>query len=401
MSGSAAECRMVVKILLCHSHYQIRAGECLVVSSEADLLRAHGHQVVEFFRNNTAIRAMSLPQKLLLLFRGINNRRAAREITEIIQREKPDIAHVHNVFPLISPSIYRAIKRQNVPIVQTIHNFRFLCLNGLLFINNAPCHRCVHHSFMPGILRRCLRHSLPYSLWYAVILTWHRWRGTFLNSISQFIVLNSFTRAIFVDAGFPAARIQVKPNAAAVDTAACTDTPERHALFIGRFSPEKGLPTLLRAAEQAPYLPIKIIGSGPLEEQLRAQVQRRNLTQIEFLGSRSPEECNRFMAQALVTVFPSECYENCPLTVINSLALGTPVIAARTGGVPDFVPDGKHVGWLFTPGNADELAERLRWIADHIDEVIALRPAVRAWGRKQFSAETNYERLMAIYRSAE
>jgi glycosyltransferase involved in cell wall biosynthesis len=385
-----------VKILLCHNHYQIRAGEDHVFKAEARQLRDHGHQVITYTRDNTEISALSLRRKITAFFFGFYNPRTVADIKEIVAREHPDVAHVHNVFPLISPSVYCTLKKLNVPVVQTIHNFRFFCSNGLLFHNGRACPPSSFH-FLRCIFRRCYRNSVVYSAWYAAILLWHRVRKTFQYCIDHYIVLNSFTRTIFIENGFDPARVVIKPNAAE-PVPVETGGTYGYAVFIGRLSPEKGAATLLAALKNLSGLTVKIIGSGPLEQEIKEYVDANGLTDIELLGYLPFSECCRHMAHALVMIFPSECYENCPLTVINSLWYGTPVIASRTGGVPDFVPD--DAGWLFEPGNADELAAKLQWVIDNKDQVIALRPHAQQWARQQFAPEINYTRLLEIYKKA-
>ncbi|MCX7004979.1 MAG: glycosyltransferase family 4 protein [bacterium] len=389
-----------VTILVCHNHYQIRAGEDQVFAAEVALLRAHGQRVVTYTRDNAEITAMPFWRRLWSFCAAFHNPRTVRELRALVAREKPDVAQVHNVFPLISPALYWTLRRAGVPIVQTMHNFRFVCINGLLFRNGTICHDCPAGRRWAGVRQQCYRASRLCSLWYALILWWHQRRGTFTRAIDRYIALNSFTKKILVDAGFDAARITVKPNAAiTLDAAAAPPPVAPYALFIGRLSQEKGVMTLLAAAVRVPELPLQIMGDGPLAAQARAFVAQAGATHIEFKGYCSQAHIAAALAQALVLVFPSECYENCPMTVINALTLGTPVVAARTGGVPDFVPEGR-AGWLFPPGDVDALAARMAWVAAHADEVRTLRPHAQAWAATHFAPQQNYERLLQVYAAA-
>jgi len=386
-------------ILLCHNHYQVRAGEDQVFAAECALLRAHGHHVLTYTRDNAEIPQMSLWQRLWSFFAAFHNPRTVRDLRALIARERPDVAHVHNVFPLISPALYWTLRHAGVPIVQTIHNFRFVCINGLLFHNGKVCHDCLDGRRWACVRKKCFRDGRLYSLWYALIIWWHQWRGTFQRAIDRYITLNSFTKKILVDAGFDAAHIMVKPNAATVTPGSATPaTSAPYALFIGRLSQEKGIMTLLAAAVRVPALPLQVMGDGPLAAQARAFVAQAGATHIEFKGYCSHEQIAAALAQALMLVFPSECYENCPMTVINALTLGTPVVAARTGGVPDFVPEDR-AGWLFPPGDVAALAKRLAWVAAHADDVRALRPQAQAWAASQFAPQQNYEQLLHLYQS--
>ena len=384
-----------MKILLCHNHYAIRAGEDQVFASEMQMLRARGHTVISYTRDNADIASISLFRKIQSVLFGIYNPRTVKDIKDIVRREQPDVAHVHNVFPLLSPSLYCTLKSMQVPVVQTIHNFRFFCCNGLLLHGNKTCSpspllllRCV--------FSRCYRNSFFYSAWYAAIIFWHRFRKTFVRCIDRYIVLNTFTRDVFIRNGFDQARIIVKPNAADVPELVSSGVHD-YAVFIGRFSTEKGVITLLDALKRLPAFPVKLIGSGPLDDYVKQAVSSKSFSHVELLGYLPFDDCCRYAADALVSIFPSECYENCPLTVITSLWYGTPVVASHIGGIPDFVPE--QAGWLFEPGNADALAERLQWIYTYRSDVIAMRDSVKAYARDRFSPDTNYRQLLAVYQS--
>ena len=386
-----------MKILLCHNYYATRAGEAQVVAHEAELLEKHGHQVIRLERDNADIARMSPAEKLRTFFTSFHNPGVVSEAREIVSLYRPDIAHVHNVFPRISPSLYRTLYSLGVPVVQTFHNFRFLCISGLLFKDGDYCGG--RGNGVKCVTGRCYRDSYIYSAWYAALLAWHRRRGTFLSCIDRYIALNGVTRDIFVKAGFPYDKFVVKPNSASVEDVPHIAEPDDYAVFVGRLSREKDIMTLLEASARVPDLPLIIVGDGPCEDDARDFVRDRGLCHVTFRGKLPPEDCAGIIAGALVTVFPSTCHENCPLTVINSVYLGTPVIGSRTGGMPDFVPEGK-AGWLVTPGDVDAWTARLAFVAARPDEAVALRPSTRLFGLGAFGSETNYNRLVDVYRAA-
>jgi len=382
-----------LKILLCHNYYKTRAGEGLVFEHEKNLLIKNGHEVQIYTRDNKEINSFSAGKKISSFLNGFNNKKTQNDIDRIISESRPDVAHIHNVFPLISPAIYVALNRHKVPIVQTFHNFRFICPNGLLFINEKECPYFLKKKFH-CIKNKCYRQSYLYSAWYSAILAHNK--KTFKEKIDRYIALNSFTKSIFVKAGFDEQKIIVKPNSASADSSTFNKNPENYIIFAGRLSQEKGAFTLLKAAAKVPSLPLKILGSGPLENEIKKFIADNNLNHIELLGYQPQKQFEKYLVDALITILPSECFENCPLTVINSLYLGTPVIASRTGGIPDFVPEEK-AGWLFTPGNVDELTQKLQMVENNKEKIIKMRTQVREWGVEQFSPETNYKRLMKIY----
>ena len=384
-----------MKILLCHNYYKTRAGEGLVFEHEKNLLIKNGNDVQTYTRDNSEINSFPAVARFSSFLSGFSNKKTQNDIDRIVEENKPDVAHVHNVFPLISPSLYVALNRHQVPVVQTFHNFRFICPNGLLFINKKECPYFLKKNFH-CIKNKCYRQSYVYSAWYSAILAYHAKKKTFINKIDRYIALNSFTKSVFVKAGFNSEKIIVKPNSASAQSSSFNENPDNYILFAGRLSQEKGVLTLLKAAAKVPSLPLKILGDGPLENKIKQFISENNLTHVELLGYKPQMEFEKYLANALVTILPSECFENCPLTIINSLYLGTPVIASRTGGIPDFVPEDK-AGWLFTPGNAEELTQRLKWIENNKNKIIEMRPQVREWGVEQFSSETNYKKLMEIY----
>ena len=384
-----------MKILLCHNYYKTRAGEGLVFEHEKNLLIKNGNDVQIYTRDNNEINSFSAIKRFGSFLSGFSNKKTQNDIDRIIAESRPDIAHIHNVFPLISPAIYEALKRHQVPIVQTFHNFRFICPNGLLFIDKKECPYFLKKS-IHCVKNKCYRQSYIYSAWYSAILAYHAKKNTFIDKIDKYIALNSFTKNIFVKAGFDSKKIIVKPNSASANTSSFNENPDNYIIFAGRLSQEKGVLTLLKAAAKVPSLPLKILGDGPLENKIKQFISENNLTHVELLGYQPQIEFEKYISNALVTILPSECFENCPLTVINSLYLGTPVIASRTGGIPDFVPEEK-AGWLFTPGNSEELTQRLKWIENNKNKIIEMRSRVREWGVKQFSPENNYKKLMKIY----
>ena len=386
-----------MKILVIHNHYQFRAGEDQVVAAEIELLRHHGHDVIVFTRDNADIPSFSWLRKLISIIGGFASYSTCRDLRRVIKTSRPDVVHVHNVFPLISPAIYRAIKRHGLPVVQTIHNYRFLCPNGLFFMSDHVCPHC-DATYLHCIANRCYRSSTAFSLWYSAILAWHRFLRTFQNCIDRYIVMSTFAREVFVRAGFDERKFSVKPNAATL-TIPPVDQPDDYVLFVGRCAWEKGILTLIKAAALVPSLKVKVIGSGPLDPQMCELVASRNLTNVELMGQQPHCIVEHHLAHALALVFPSLCYENCPMVVVNSLWAGTPVVAARTGGIPGFVPE-EIAGWLCTPGSVDELATKLAWIADNKEAMRRMRPAVRAWGIQQFNKEKSYATLMKVYTDA-
>src|SRR5450830_1369347 len=231
-----------MRILFIHNAYQHRGGEDSVVKAEIDLLRSHGHVVEIYGRHNDEIAA--IPRLSLAgqtLWSGIT----VDDVARLINSFNPDVIHVHNTFPLISPSLYWAANRARLPIIQTLHNFRLLCPQAMFLRESKVCEDCLGKVPWRGVVRGCYRGSPAQSLVLASMVTLHRVIGTWRNKVTRYIALNEFCRQKFIEGGLPAERIVVKPNF--VDSPASVEASREGFLFVGRLSVEKGLSTLAKA----------------------------------------------------------------------------------------------------------------------------------------------------------
>lgn len=374
-----------MRILFVHNAYQHRGGEDSVVEAEIELLRAHGHAVETWFRSNDEVNGMS---SLALARQTLWSDRTSHDLAERVQRFQPDVIHAHNTFPLISPSLYWAAERAGVPVVQTLHNFRFMCLNALFLREGKVCEDCMGHLPWRGVARACYRESHAASAALAGMLTLHRGLGTYQNKVVRYIALNGFCRDKFVEGGLPAERMVVKPNF--VDFAAPEPGLRAGLLFVGRLSAEKGVATLAEAMRQLPDADLRVAGEGPEAGLLDG------VPGITRLGSQPGEAVRGEMGCATALVVPSIWYENFPRTIVEAFACGLPVIASRIGALADIVSDG-DTGLLFEPGNSRDLADKMAWALVHPEKMAAMGRKARAQYEAEFSAEVNYRRLMEIY----
>ena len=373
------------RVLIAHNAYQHRGGEDSVVEAEIALLRSHGHAVETYFRSNDDVAGMSSPA---LARHTLWSPRTLHDLAELIRRFQPDVIHVHNTFPLISPSLYWAAERAGVPVVQTLHNFRLMCLNALFLRDGKVCEDCMGHLPWRGVARACYRESRAASAALAGMLTLHRGLGTYQNKVARYIALNEFCRGKFVEGGLPAERVVVKPNF--VDFAAPQPASRAGLLFVGRLSVEKGVATLAAAMALLPDAALRVAGDGP-EAGLLDGVAR-----VTRLGSLPGEAVRQEMSRAAVLVVPSIWYETFGLVVIEAFACGTPVIVSRIGALAELVCDGE-TGLLFEPGNPRDLADKLAWAQAHPERMTEMARTARAQYEAEFSAEVNYRRLMEIY----
>jgi glycosyltransferase involved in cell wall biosynthesis len=384
-----------MRILVAHNFYKQPGGEDQCLAAELAMLRAHGHEVIEYCLRNDSIDSMS---RWRVAAGTTWSRSAYREVRELLRARRPQVAYFINTFPLISPAAYYAARAEGVPVVQALHNFRLLCPNALLFRDGRVCEDCLGKSVpWPSIVHKCYRASRAASATVATMLATHRALGTWRDAVDVYIALTEFSRRKFIEGGLPAEKIVVKPNFIYPDPG-----PGRgnggYALFVGRLSGEKGVATLLRAwKELAGSVPLKIVGDGPLEG-IVADAATKNAA-IQWLGRQSLDEVYALIGDAMFLVLPSECYEQFPRVVIEAFAKGTPLLASNLGAMAELVDNGR-TGLHFEPGNADDMAAKSRRLLAAPNELLEMRQAARQEYEEKYTAESNHQALMAIYERA-
>ncbi len=385
-----------LKILICHNFYQSRGGEEETVFREKLLLEKKGHDVILFTKDNKEIAEYRFRKKLGLLFKTFFSWKTYKEIRHIIEKNRPDIAHIHNVFPLISPSLYYVLKKHGVPIVQTLHNYRLICPNGLFLDNkNKICEKCVGGNFFHAIAKKCYRRSRLQTSILSLSLRLHRWLKTF-GKIDVYISPSRFLKSKMVEAGFPDEKIEVKPHFVDTEELAPSGSYDDYSVFMGRIAKEKGIALLSDTFKNFPELKLKIIGSGPRYRVLKDFVAKNHMANIELLGFIGNEKRFQILKRAMFLIFPSNWYENFPYVLIESLSLGIPVIASRIGGIPEVIEEGK-TGLLFQPGNLEELREKISVLAGNRKLLASMRSEARRTALQKYSEEKGYEALWEIY----
>lgn len=383
-----------MKILIIHNSYQQKGGEDVVVEQEIALLKRHGHEVVVYRRSNTESSELT---RWALASRIIWARDVQREVAELIRQERPTLVHVHNTFFMISPSVYSACQAADVPIVQTLHNYRLLCPAANLLRDGQPCDLCIRGTLLNSIVHACYRESRLSTASVALMLAAHRMHGTWTNQIDHYIALSQFSAETFIAGGLPADKLTVKPNAVYPDPGARNGTGE-YALFVGRLSLEKGVDTLLQAWSQVDNsVPLVVIGEGPLSGMFGRRL--KGDSRVVWKGQCSRSAVFTALKGARFLVFPSRCFENFPMTIAEAYACGVPVIASDMGAAHELVRHG-DTGLLFRPGDATHLAESVQWAWNHPAELKQMGTNCRAEFELNYSPERNYELLMQIYDQA-
>ena len=383
-----------MKIVLCHNYYQQPGGEDQVFADEAALLATHGHDVIRHTVHNDAISEMG---RLSVATKALWNRASYREIESLLKRERPDVIHFTNTFPLISPAAYYAAKNAGVPVVQSLHNYRLLCPGGTFYRNGNVCEDCLGKSVpWPAVQHGCYRSSRLASGVVTAMVTFHRLLNTWQKCVDRFVALSHFSARKFVAGGLPANKISVKPNFISPDPSRGSGSGG-YALFVGRLAAEKGLATLLDAWDQCgAILPLKILGDGPLASLVE---QRANANpHVTWLGRKSGVEVLQYLSEATCLVMPSEWYECCPKTLIETLAVGTPAIVTRLGAMAEMI-DHERTGLHFTPCDSNDLAAQVQRLTRDPQLASRMRAAARRDYEEKYTASANYQQLIEIYNS--
>jgi glycosyltransferase involved in cell wall biosynthesis len=387
-----------LKVLVVHCLYQFKGGEDSVMESEVELLRAAGHDVRVYLRNNKE--ANTLPAWRLAAD-AIWSTQASQELKALIDLWRPDVMHVHNTVLRISPSVYWAAHAAGIPVVQTLHNFRLACIGALFLRDGQICEDCLGNLPWRGVVRGCYRQSIPQSAVLAATVTLHRGLGTYQQRVDRYITLTEFGRAKFVQSGLPADKISVKPNFVEWREPPPA-IPRAGGMFVGRLSEEKGIDVLLKALKTLETMPqpsgasprqFAVLGTGPLENEASQQLGESHL------GFQTVDKVMAHMERSLFMVLPSICYEGFPRTIVEAFACGLPVIASRLGSMAELIEDHK-TGLLFDPGNSEDLAQKLAWAYAHPQEMLAMGQQARQSYETHFTPQRNLEQLLDIYRQA-
>jgi glycosyltransferase involved in cell wall biosynthesis len=388
-----------LKVLLAHNFYRSSApsGEDNVFRNERALLGSR-LEVVEFIRRNDDIDESTLGRKVKLALDGAWSRGTYAALSELIRSSRPDIAHFHNTFPQISASAYAACRDHGVPVVQTLHNYRFICPGALLMRDGRPCEDCVRGGLglLPALVHRCYRGSLAATGAQVYAIASNRRRGSFSRLVNRYIALTHFAGGKLAQGGLPKERIEVKPNFLPAPPPPGPGNGG-YAIYVGRLTPEKGVATLLRAWRGLKDLPLKIVGDGAERGEYERFAAAEGLP-VEFLGFRNSEEILSLVGGASFQVMPSEWYEGFPMVILEAYACGTPVLASRIGSLAEIVADGV-TGSTFTPGDAADLASRARALADSA-ALAEMRRNARQEFEGKYTAERSFNRLMEIYEHA-
>ncbi len=395
-----------LKVLFVNKFLFIKGGAETYVFNLANYLREQGH-TAEFFgmdhcqnmvssNLNLNVRNMdfhgTLLKKLLYPFKIIYSIEARRKIKRIIRNIKPDIIHLNNYNFQITPSILYEIKKHNIPVIMTLHDFQLICPNHMLYIEHKKevCEECKGRKYSSCIKHKCIHNSRLKSIMGTLEAKLYYKLGTYEKNIDSYIAPSYFMKNKVVEFGEQENKITVIHNFISGEEYTGRRRKEKYVLYFGRLAVQKGIHTLIEVCRRLPHICFVIAGSGEMAGQLKG------IDNIKYVGYKNREELKPLIEGAVFSVCPSVCYENCSMSIIESQMYGTPVIGANIGGIPELIEDGKD-GLLFNPGDAGDLSEKIRFLYENetLLETFSANCAEKI--RCNFSIERYYEELMKVY----
>ncbi|MEW6380574.1 MAG: glycosyltransferase family 4 protein [bacterium] len=396
-------------ILLANKFFYLNGGSETVFFQERDFLKQKGFKVIDFSMQhpknleseyadffvsnvdyNTAARGFRHRAKIARDF--ISNPEAIRKIQTLAAQERPALAHLHNIYHQLTPSIIPALRESGVKVILTLHDYKLVCPSYLMISNEAICDHCQGQYFWKAVKNRCLDGSLFKSLILSCEAYWHAWAKSY-EAVDLFLSPSRFLADLVSQNRLKGQKVFVLHNGIDLQRYSPSGKDEGYILYFGRLSREKGIETLLKAYTQflSSSFPIRIIGTGPLESALRSEYRN-----VEFCGYKAGEELRRYIDESSFVVVPSEWNENCSMVVLESMAMGKPVIGSRIGGIPEQIEDGE-TGYLFSMGNIEELAAKMEDLITHPQLRREMGYKARKKVEREYSLTRHCSELLKIY----
>lgn len=403
------------KVLLVNNFYYNRGGDCTYLFALKNMLEKRGHNVVifsmhhpqnfdsewseyfvKYINYDEEVKNINLKSGMRVATRTIFFFKAKKMIEKLIREEKPDIAHLQNIHHHITPSILFSLRKYNIPVVWTLHDYQLICSNISFLAYGKICERCKKHKYYWPFIVKCKKGSFAASLMSSIEITMHSIMG--INKIvNNFITPSNFLKTKFLEFGYDKKKIREVSHFIDVDTQKETALQSNYYLFLGRLTEEKGIKTLITAATKISSSKLKIVGDGPLLDEMikYAKTIDKNNT-IKFLGRKNREEVYDLLRNCLFLVIPSEWYENFPFSVMEAYACGKPVIGARIGGIPELIKN-NETGLTFEMGNADDLLSKIQYMLNNPEETRRMGENARNIIKNELNAEKHYQKLINIY----
>lgn len=399
-------------ILSINKFYWKKGGSESVFFSEKEMLESAGHSVIPFsmqgkkneptpyskyFVKEVNYSQPGVLNRLLAASKIVYSIEAKNKMRRLLSNYSPDLAHFHIFQHQISPSVFGPLKKNNIPLVLTLHDLKPICPNYKMYVNRHVCEECKGKKFYKCFKNRCTKGSAVGSMVNAIEMCFHYAMGYYQN-VDRYIAVSKFYKSKMVEFGFPDDKISYMPNY--IDTRYYDSTVlgNGYVLYFGRLSEEKGVSVLLDAAKMTPQVPFYIVGTGPLETELRKTAKIENLDNVLFFGFKTGKELKKLLAEATCVVIPSVWYENCPMTILEAFAAGKLVIGSDIGGIPELIERDVD-GFTFQPGNAQELSGLIQWVLSNRSKARDMGFSGRKKVKERFNAEAHYDELISIYNS--
>ena len=418
-----------MNILLVNNFYYNRGGDCTYLFSLKNLLEDRGHKVsifsmhhplnydspfsryfVSYINYEEEVKTKSLSSAVKVAKRTIYSNEAKKKIETLIEQEKPDIVHIQNLHHHITPSIFSVLKERNIPIIWTLHDYTIICPNTSFLAHGRICEKCKKRKYFWPFIIKCKKNSFAASTMASIESTTHMIMK-FYSAVNYFIAPSMFLKNKLIEYGFEKEKIIHLNNFTlfASDDKANRDD-EKYFMYLGRISEEKGIKTLIDASikvfknngnnKMMSKYKLRIIGDGPIKNKMMSYVKSKKAeNNIEFLGHKSHEEAMELLSGSKFLVIPSEWYENFPYSVLESFALGKPVVASRIGGIPELVKNWE-TGLLFNPKDSDMLSLKISFLLKHPDKAVLIGNTAKEFMTGEISAENHYLKLMDVYKKA-
>jgi glycosyltransferase involved in cell wall biosynthesis len=408
-----------MNILHINKFHYLRGGSESVYFGTANILESHGHKSLFFsmqhpqnFPCDTSnyfvpyvdlnTHGNGIGSQLKSAGRILYSLNAKKNLSHLLKEYPVGIAHLHNIHHQISPSILHTLKKKKIPVVMTLHDYKMACASYSMMVNGKTCEVCSGRKYLEIIRNKCVKGSLVKSGLAALEMFVHHRLFDIYNNVDVFISPSLFLKHKLEEMGFRK-EIVYLPNCIDTEKFKKIDNEENgienSIVYFGRLTDEKGLWTLLKATRNiGKETEIKVIGDGPLRNNLEEWVKKEVVKNVRFLGYRKGDELYREIKKSMAVVLPSEWYENNPISVLEAFALGKPVIGARIGGIPELVRNGE-TGLTFESGNAHDLAERIRYVFKSHDKCTKMGENARKFVTDEFNPERYYQKLIKVYQS--
>jgi glycosyltransferase involved in cell wall biosynthesis len=406
-----------MKILIVQTYHYNRGGDCTYGFSLANLLTSYGHQVnffgmkhplnlpcedVKYFVDYIDYREVNANKNIIngmgVVSRSIYSIHVKKKFKNIIADKKPDIIHIQNLHGHMSPSILYEAKKNKIPVVMTLHDYKFICPNTHLLSHGNICEKCKVSKYYNCILNKCKKNSISASMVATLEAYVHKFVGI-KNLIDIYIAPSKFLKYKFVEFGWNQSKIKVINNFLAPKNYDNNSTLlGAYVLYFGQLEPWKGIFTLLKAAKELPQIPFKIVGDGTIQDDIIEKISDNKILNVELLGYKTGEELNRLIKNARLIAMPSEWYENYPYSIMEAMAFGKPVIASKIGGLPELVKDGSN-SFLFEKGNYKELSEKIKLLFSNNEKCIELGQNAFGFATENLNEKLFYNRISTVYNS--